>query len=50
MPGPMVEATTQDLIYWPFAEAGFAFTIAPIRVSKFSESFSAPKEAFPIGQ
>ena len=30
-PGPMVEATTQLLIYWPLAAAGLAFTMAPIR-------------------
>ena len=23
-PGPMVEAVTQERMYWPFAEAGFA--------------------------
>ena len=27
-PGPMVEATVQDLIYWPLAAAGLAFTTA----------------------
>ena len=37
-------------MYWPFAAAGFALMIAPISVSKFSCSFSAPKEALPIGQ
>jgi hypothetical protein len=40
MPGPMVEATTQLRIYWPFAEAGFALTMAPMMVLKFSVSFS----------
>ena len=30
-PGPMVEAATQLLIYWPLAVAGLALTIAPIR-------------------
>ena len=30
-PGPMVDAATQERIYWPLAEAGFAFTMAPIR-------------------
>ena len=35
-PGPIVEATTQDLIYWPLAAAGFALTIAPSKASKFS--------------
>ena len=28
---PMVEATTQDLIYWPLAAAGLALTMAPMR-------------------
>ena len=46
----MVVATVQDLIYWPFAAAGFAFAIAESRVSKFSLSFSVPKDALPIGQ
>ena len=36
MPGPIVEATVQLLTYWPFAAAGFALMIAPIRVLKFS--------------
>ena len=27
----MVEAATQLRIYWPLAEAGFAFTMAPMR-------------------
>ena len=27
-PGPMVEAVTQLLMYWPFAAAGFAFWTA----------------------
>lgn len=35
-PGPIVVATTQDLIYWPFIAAGLALTIASIRVLKFS--------------
>ena len=30
-PGPMVEATTQERIYWPLAVAGLALTIAPMR-------------------
>ena len=30
-PGPIVEAATQLRIYWPFAAAGFAFTMAFIR-------------------
>ena len=50
MPGPIVEATVTLLMYWPFAAAGFAFTMAFIRASKFSWSFSAPKEALPMGQ
>ena len=49
-PGPMVEATTQLLIYWPLAAAGLALMIAPIRAVKFSVSFSAPKETLPMGQ
>ena len=28
-PGPMVEAATQDLIYWPLEAAGLALMIAP---------------------
>ena len=32
-PGPMVEAVTQDLMYWPFAAAGFALMIAPMRAA-----------------
>ena len=31
-PGPMVEAVTQLLMYWPLAAAGLARTIAPMRV------------------
>lgn len=50
MPGPIVGAMTQDLTYWPLAAAGFALTIASIKVSKFSCSFCTPKEALPIGQ
>ena len=50
MPGPIVDAITQDLMYWPFAAAGFALMIALSRVEKFSPSFSAPKEALPMGQ
>ena len=50
MPGPMVEATTQDLIYWPLAAAGFALTIASIKASRFCWSFSGPKLALPMGQ
>lgn len=49
-PGPMVEATTQERIYWPFAAAGFALMTAPSRVFRFSVSFSAPKETLPMGQ
>ena len=30
-PGPMVEAATQDLIYWPLAAAGLALMMAPSR-------------------
>ena len=30
-PGPMVEAATQERIYWPLAVAGLALTIAPMR-------------------
>ena len=30
MPGPMVDAVTQDLMYWPFAAAGLALMIAPL--------------------
>ena len=30
MPGPMVDAVTQDLIYWPFEAAGLALMIAPM--------------------
>ena len=29
-PGPMVDAVTQDLMYWPFAAAGLALMIAPM--------------------
>ena len=50
MPGPIVDAMTQLLMYCPFAAAGLALIIAPISVLKFSESFSEPKEAFPMGQ
>ncbi len=35
-PGPIVEATVQERMYWPFAAAGFARTIAPSSASKFS--------------
>ena len=49
-PGPMVEATTQDLIYWPLAAAGFALTMASIKASRFCWSFSGPKLALPMGQ
>ena len=30
-PGPMVEAVTQERMYWPFALAGLALMIAPMR-------------------
>ena len=30
-PGPMVEAVTQLFIYWPFAAAGLALMMAPMR-------------------
>ena len=50
MPGPMVEATTQLLIYWPLAAAGFALTTAPSSVLKLSSSFSGPKDTLPMGQ
>ena len=30
MPGPMVVAVTQDLMYWPFEAAGLALMIAPM--------------------
>ena len=30
MPGPMVDAVTQDLMYWPFEAAGLALMIAPM--------------------
>jgi hypothetical protein len=50
MPGPMVEAITQERIYCPFAEAGLALIKAERSVSKFSFSFSAPNEILPIGQ
>ena len=33
MPGPMVDAVTQDLIYWPFEAAGLALMIAPMSAS-----------------
>ena len=49
-PGPMVEAATQDLIYWPLEAAGLALMIAPMRALKFSASFSGPKETLPMGQ
>ena len=29
-PGPMVEAATQDLIYWTLAAVGLALWIAPM--------------------
>jgi len=32
-PGPMVEAVTQDRIYWPLAAAGLALMIAPMSAS-----------------
>ncbi len=31
-PGPIVEAVTQLLMYWPFAAAGLALMMASIRV------------------
>ena len=43
MPGPMVLATVQLLIYWPFAAAGFALMTAPISALKFSASFFGAK-------
>ena len=46
----MVEATTQERIYWPLAAAGLALMIAPMSASKLSCSFSVPKDALPIGQ
>ncbi len=49
-PGPMVDATTQERTYWPFAAAGLARRTAPTNALKFSWSFSAPKDTFPIGQ
>ena len=44
-----MEATVALLIYWPFAAAGFAFTMASMTVFRLSPSFSAPKEALPMG-
>ena len=29
-PGPMVEAVTQERMYWPFAAAGLALMMAPM--------------------
>ena len=32
-PGPMVEAVTQERMYWPFAAAGFALMMAVMRAA-----------------
>ena len=32
-PGPMVEAVTQERMYWPFAAAGLALMMAPSRAT-----------------
>ena len=48
-PGPIVEAITTLLRYCPLAADGFAFTIASIKVWKFSSNCSSVKEAFPTG-
>ena len=32
-PGPMVEAVTQERMYWPFAAAGLALMMAPSRAA-----------------
>ena len=32
-PGPMVEAVTQERMYWPFAAAGLALMMAPMRAA-----------------
>ena len=50
MPGPIVDAVTQLLMYWPFAAAGFALFTASSSVWKLSTSFSLPNETLPIGQ
>ena len=50
IPGPIVSATAQERIYWPFVAAGFAFTMASSSALKFSASFCVPKDALPIGQ
>ncbi len=49
-PGPMVVASTAALDILALGGAGRARTMAPISVSKFSLSFSGPKETLPIGQ
>ena len=49
IPGPMVVEITTLRRYWPFAAAGRALMTASISAFMFSEIFSLPKEALPIG-
>ena len=45
----MVVATVALLKYWPLAAAGLALAMASRTVSRLVISFSAPKEALPMG-
>ena len=45
-----MEATTAALDIGALGGGGLGFRMAPMRVLKFSPSFSAPKETLPMGQ
>jgi len=47
--GPIVDDNAMDRMYWPFAAAGLARTIASRNACRFSVSASAVKDFFPIG-
>ena len=44
-----MELTYTDLMYVPFAAAGFALTIASINAFVFSSIFLESKETYPTG-
>src|SRR5881397_2324172 len=47
--GPIVDDNAMDRMYWPFAAAGLARTIASRNACRFSVSASAAKDFFPTG-
>ena len=48
MPGPIVELTVMDLMYWPFAPDGLTLMSVSTKAVRLSTNLSASKDFLPI--